>query len=108
MARTEIGIASVRSELDLGQYLKTVRKWWWLILLSTGIAAGVSYYSVRALPPTYQTYITLMAGEDAANPNVSADQVSLSERLADAYAGMVRREPILDATVRSLRLPTSW
>jgi capsular exopolysaccharide synthesis family protein len=96
------------SEIDLNRYLRTAVRWLWLFILSAIIAGGAAYRTSQFLPRTYLTYTTLMVGDNAANPNVTADEIATSERLAAAYADMADREPVLDATIQALRLPTVW
>src|SRR5579875_639589 len=95
-------------EIDLNRYLRTAVRWLWLFILSAIIAGGAAYRASQFLPRTYLTYTTLMVGDNAANPNVTADEIATSERLAAAYADMADREPVLDATIQALRLPTVW
>ena len=97
-----------RTEVDLRRYSSVLWKWLWLLALSTVLAAGASYYASLSIPPIYRTSTTLMAGEESSSPNVSQDQLAVSQRLAAAYAGMATRQPVLQATVESLGLPIPW
>ena len=96
------------SEVDVGRYFQILPKWLWLIIISVAIAAGGSYYASQSMPATYRTSMTLMVGEDTANPNVKPDEMFTSQRLAQAYTAMVRRQPVLEATIESLGLQTTW
>jgi non-specific protein-tyrosine kinase len=95
-------------DLDSNKYLAVVRQWWWLLVLATALAAALSLLVSLQMPKTYLTSLDLLVGDDTANPNPSLDDVSVSQRLAGVYAGMVTREPILSATVSALNLPTTW
>lgn len=97
-----------RTEVDLRRYSSVLRKWLWLLILSTILAAGASYYASLSIPPIYRTSTTLIVGEESSSPNVSQDQLAVSQRLAAAYAGMATRQPVLQATVESLGLPIPW
>src|SRR5579884_4216568 len=96
------------SEIDLRRYIGIFGKWLWLIALCCALAGGVSYQITRSLPPTYLTSTTLVVGEIATDPKVTADQLNTDQRLADAYVDMARRQPILQATVDTLRLGIPW
>ena len=96
------------ADVDLARYVRIFWKWSWLIILSVGIAAGSGYLATRSMAPSYTTSFTIMVGEDASNPNLTIDQVNTSQRLADAYAAAVRRQPVLEGTVDSLLLQTTW
>lgn len=94
--------------MELREYLSIIWKWWWLIVLCTVLAAGASLAFSRSTPPTYQASTTLMVGQIIQDPNPNAQDMSTSERLAQTYAEIVRRQPILQATVEALGLDTTW
>lgn len=95
-------------DVDFTRLTRIALKWLWLIFLAVAVAAGTSYFASESMQPTYRTSVTLMVGDHSANPNVSPDEISTSQRLADGYAVMAQRQPILDATVKALGLQTSW
>jgi len=95
-------------DANLNRYAAAVWKWLWLIVICTAAAGYVGYRATQSLPPTYRTYTTLMVGDITANPGVSTDDLTMSQRLVTIYAGMILRQPVLDAAVKSLGLPTDW
>ncbi|MCB0164410.1 MAG: polysaccharide biosynthesis tyrosine autokinase [Anaerolineae bacterium] len=90
------------------QYLKGTLRWWWLILLSTFLAAGISYYASQQQPRIYQTATTLMVGQVIQKTELSGNDFMLTEQLAESYAQMTVRQPILQAVVDGLGLNESW
>lgn len=94
--------------MELREYLAVIRKWWWLIALCTVLAAGSSFMISRSTPPAYQASTTLVVGQIIQDPDPSTQDMSTSERLAQTYAEMVRRQPILKATVEALGLDMDW
>jgi non-specific protein-tyrosine kinase len=94
--------------MELKQYFAVLKRWAWLILLSTGLAAGISYQVSASLPHVYSATTTLMVGTllQSANPN-GAD-FSTTQQLAQTYVLLVKREPLLQATVDSLGYQMSW
>ncbi len=94
--------------MELREYLAIMRKWWWLIALCAILAAGASFVVNRSTPPVYQASTTLMVGQIIQDPNPNTQDMSTSERLAQTYAEIARRQPILQATVKALGLDTSW
>jgi Mrp family chromosome partitioning ATPase/capsular polysaccharide biosynthesis protein len=96
------------ADVDIGRYLKVLGRWIWLLLMAAAVAGGASYRISQYLPRVYQSSATLMVGDFTSNPNVSADEVATSQRLAATYSQMIEREPILSATVTALTLPTDW
>lgn len=94
--------------MELRQYFKSVLRWWWLLVLSTGIAAVASYMASSQQPKIYQTSTTLLVGQVIQKDNPSYNDFTTTERLAESYAQMAKRQPILQATVDSLGLKMNW
>jgi non-specific protein-tyrosine kinase len=87
---------------------KGVIRWWWLMLISAVIAAGISYYVSSQQPRIYQTTTTLMVGQAVQKTNPGSQDFYMAEQLGQAYAQMVVREPVLQATIDSLSLKMDW
>jgi len=95
-------------ELELSQYFRGVLRWWWLILLSTAIAAAGSYYVTSQQPRIYQTTTTLMVGQVLQEKNPTGADFQNAQMLAESYAQMAVRQPVLQAAVDSLGLNMNW
>lgn len=94
--------------MELRQYINIITKWLWLILLSVGIAATASYLASRAATPLYQTKTTLLVGQGTQNLNLSSYDLYIGQQLAQTYAELVKREPVLKGVVESLGLKRNW
>ena len=94
--------------MELMQYVDVVRKWIWLIVLSTVLAAGTSLVASWLTTPVYKTSTTLMVSQTIQDPNPSSGDIYASQQLAQTYVQLARREPILRATVETLGLKQSW
>ncbi len=94
--------------MEFVQYAKRALRWWWLILLCTGVAAVGSYWASSRQPRVYQTTTTLMVGQVIHKSNPTGQDFYTVERLAESYAKIAVRQPILQATVDSLELNMSW
>ncbi len=94
--------------MELQQYLKVALRWWWLIVLSVAVAAGSTYYTTRLQPSIYRTKTTLMIGRtiESANPDYSS--IYMGQELAQTYAQLAKREPVLRGAVESLGLDMGW
>lgn len=88
--------------MELNKYIFPLRKWWWLVVASTLIAAIFSSLSVLRQPAIYQARTTLMIGTTITNPNPSSNELFLGQQLAAAYADLANREIVRNATKNSL------
>jgi succinoglycan biosynthesis transport protein ExoP len=94
--------------MELRQYFAVIRRWWWLAVLSVAIAATSSYFVSRSATPLYRAKATLMIGRVIYDPNPSNVDIYTVQQLADTYAQMVRREPVMQGAVESLGWNVSW
>src|SRR5215207_7004013 len=93
--------------MELLHYLTIVRKWFWLILLATVLAAGSSYIASLLAVPVYRT-TTLMVSQIIESRNPDAGDIFASQQLAQTYVQLITKEPILRATVETLGLDRDW
>jgi polysaccharide biosynthesis transport protein len=94
--------------MDIRQILKTLQRWWWLILAGTVAASSISYLATRATPKTYWSQTTLMVGGvPQQGAEITQNDIGMSQTLADLYASLALREPILSSTLNELKL-TDW
>lgn len=94
--------------MDIRQILKTLQRWWWLILAGTVAAALISFLATRATPKTYWSQTTLMVGGvPQQGAEITQNDIGMSQTLADLYAALALREPILSSTLNELKL-TDW
>lgn len=94
--------------MELRQYASIIWKWMWLIVLSTVVAATFSWLAVKDQPATYQTSTTLMIGQAIEQVNPNYGDFYTSDRLAQTYSELIKREPILRATARALGFEEQW
>jgi capsular exopolysaccharide synthesis family protein len=93
-----------RSSAELRQYVSIVLKWWWLILIVT-LVSGISAYLVsQASPKTYQSKATLMVGTFTGPTNPDPTTFNVMETLAQNYADIAIREPVLRGAIDQLQL----
>ena len=88
--------------MELNKYIFPLRKWWWLVVASTLIAAIFSSLSILRQPTIYQARTTLLIGTTINNPNPSSNELFLGQQLAAAYADLANREILLNATKNAL------
>ncbi len=82
--------------LEIRKYLGILRRWLWLLILATCLAAGSAYVAGRLSTPIYEASATLLVseGERVSGPDYSA--ILLSERLTKTYSQLLKSRPILD------------
>ncbi len=78
--------------------IRPIFKWWYLVAISTVIAAVSSFIATRDVPPVYMAQTTIMIGNAILDPNPSDTELGVSQRLAQAYADIAMREPVVNAT----------
>jgi len=88
--------------MELNKYIFPLRKWWWLVVASTLIAAIFSSLSTLFQPTFYQARTTLMIGTTINNPNPSSNELLLGSQLAAAYADLANREIVRSGTKNAL------
>jgi capsular exopolysaccharide synthesis family protein len=93
--------------MELSQISSALRRWWWIIAASVLVAAATSYFVTRAMPYTYQSQTTLLVGS-VTNPNPSQNDFMLGQTLAQVYASLALREPVLRGTLEALNLDWDW
>jgi len=69
------------------------------------VATVSSYVSTMRVPRIYQATTTVMVGTSLQKANPTNQDLYISEQLAQTYAGMVRRRPILQGAANALGLP---
>jgi polysaccharide biosynthesis transport protein len=94
--------------MELREYTAIARKWLWLFVLATVVAAVSAWVATRFMPRQYRSQTTMMVGRGTADPNPEYTAFYLSQGLAESYAQMATREPVLSGVVHALGLSTDW
>jgi capsular polysaccharide biosynthesis protein len=94
--------------MELRQIVSALLKWWWLILASVVVAGISAYLGSRSTPRTYLAHTTLMVGQVLQNPNPNQSEFYTGQVLAQSYADLAKREPVLRATLEALDLKWDW
>ncbi len=93
--------------MELVQYIRLLRRWWWLILLFAFVAGSVGFIFRSNQPPVYsaETKIAIGGWLTVANPDTG--QIRAAVDLTLTYAELATTFGVLDATVQALSLPIS-
>jgi succinoglycan biosynthesis transport protein ExoP len=93
---------------EIHAYLRLIKRWWWLLVVSPIIPMAISYYFVSQQADLYQAKATITVGASLfQNPDPDPWQMNLSNTLASAYAELARQGPVTEAVIERLGLQRS-
>lgn len=93
---------------EFWNHVRVLMRWWWVLALSTLLAAGVALVLTAGQPKYYVAQTTLMVGETLNSPTPDTQLIGISTALAGFYAEMAKREPILEPVTERLGLSFPW
>jgi non-specific protein-tyrosine kinase len=95
--------------MDARSVIRFLRAWWWMLLLGVVASGGITYYVTQSTPSTYLARTTLLVGSYGKGVEVTDRDVSTAQTLADVYAALAVREPVLSGALTELGLKEwSW
>jgi non-specific protein-tyrosine kinase len=94
--------------MNLTQYLWTLWKWAWLLVVSTALAGGFSYIASSRLEATYLSRTILMVGQAIREQNPDPNQIDLTTRLAQTYLQMLKLQTVLEPAGKAVNPPVPW
>lgn len=86
--------------MELRQYFALIRKWFWLIVVCTALAAVAAFVASRWQTPIYEASSTVLIAQASAGASQSYNDILTSERLARTYAQMLQDWPVLERTIQ--------
>src|SRR5579859_4717977 len=93
--------------MELAVYLRTIRRWFWFILLATVIAGSIGFAIARLQPERYQASVTIQIGTYTTITNPDLGMISTATQLTQTYAALIKTSPILQAVIDKFQLPLS-
>ena len=84
-------------------YLPPLRRWWWLLIAATFVAGSAGAAVANRMTPTYEAEAQVLVGPI----NTDRDTLLASGQLAQTYAELATRGPLLEAAVEALALDIS-
>ena len=82
-------------------------KWWWLILISVALGAGVGYFVRSKQPDVYSVTATVWFGQDVGSSSKQPINLGEIKNLITIYAGLARRDAVLQPVIDKLNLGIS-
>ena len=77
--------------IELADYIRAFRRWWWLILLSVVMSTGSSWLAVRNQPLSYQARVRMMVGQGLLEQQPSEGEFVLGKYLTLSYSEIAAR-----------------
>jgi receptor protein-tyrosine kinase len=92
--------------LAIGDYLRTFRRFWWLVVVATLVGAGVGYATIFMTTPQYQSTARLFVTTQSGTSVGDAYQNNLfSQERVVSYAGLATSEQVSARAVDQLKMP---
>lgn len=101
-------VTDVNEFIELRRVTESVLRWWWLLVLATALAAVTGYWVSERQPRVYSATTTVMVGQSIRAVELDSRDIQASERLALTYAGIGRRQPVLQGAIDTLGLDSTW
>jgi polysaccharide biosynthesis transport protein len=94
--------------MEIREYAHIARKWLWLFVLATVVAAVSAWVATRFMPRQYRSQTTLLVGRPTASTSPDFQDLYLGRSLAETYAQMASREPVIQDAIAAMGLQTDW
>jgi polysaccharide biosynthesis transport protein len=94
--------------VELRHYGGIILKRWWVVLALLLAALVVGYVLTQQQPRVYEATASVLVGQSIQATNLSNQDFRTSEELAQTYAAIARRQPVLQGTVETLGLDYRW
>jgi succinoglycan biosynthesis transport protein ExoP len=94
--------------VELRHYAAIVLKRWWVLVLVLIFTLAVGYGITRQQEPVYKATASILVGQSLQTTNISTQDFRTSEELAQTYAALAQRQPVLQGTVEALGLDMRW
>jgi receptor protein-tyrosine kinase len=92
--------------LAIGDYLRTFRRFWWLVVVAAILGAGVGYATTFFSTPEYQSTARLFVTTQSGTSVGDAYQNNLfSQERVVSYAGLATSEQVAARAVDQLKMP---
>lgn len=93
---------------EVRQVITTILKRWWLLISMMVVVAGVGYFISKMQTPIYEATTTIMVSQLIQATELTREDILASEVLAQTYADMTKRQPVLQGTIDALNLDIGW
>jgi len=93
--------------MELTQYIRLFRRWFWLLFLAAFVGGSISYVVRSSEPPQYRSSATIIIGNTVRDPDPNSSEMRIAQDLTQTYARLVNTYDIRQAVVDELSLNIS-
>jgi len=98
----------VEDFVELRNYITIVLRRWWVVALSLIVVFALGYGYTQRQDKIYKATSSVLVGQSIQAWDVNRSQMQASEELAQTYAALAKRQPILEGAVNALGLDYRW
>jgi polysaccharide biosynthesis transport protein len=91
--------------MELGQYIRLLRRWLWLIILCGAVGGALGFVRANNQPFVYRTTTTISVGNAAFTPDPDLGSLNLAENLVPIYVELAQSYRVLQGVTETLQLP---
>lgn len=86
--------------MEIKQYIQTIRRWAWLLIVCTTIGGVTAFAVSRMIVPIYEAKTTLLVDIGSRNYN----DLLVNQILAKTFESLMNKQPVLEQVVANLNL----
>lgn len=94
--------------VELRNYITIVLRRWWVVVLALVLVFALGYGYTQRQDKIYRATASVIVGQSIQAWDVNRAQMQTSEALAQTYAALAKRQPVLEGTVNALGLDYRW
>ena len=93
---------------ELRNYITIILRRWWVVILALVVTFALGYGYVQRQDKIYKATASVLVGQSIQAWDVNRSQMQASEELAQTYAALAKRQPVLEGAVDALGLNYRW
>jgi capsular exopolysaccharide synthesis family protein len=90
--------------VDLHGYVQAVRKYWWLVLLVTGLCVGASIVLTYTATPQYESSVTFFVSTPPTADGTALQADQYAQRRVNSYVGLLTSEKLAQSVIDTAHL----
>jgi capsular polysaccharide biosynthesis protein/Mrp family chromosome partitioning ATPase len=94
-------------DLDYARFVTIAKRWYWLLLGGSLLAAAAAWGVSQFLPKMYESQALVLVGSALTAANADTSQMDASRQLAQTYADVATTRPILQQVLDDTQAPGS-